>query len=59
MLCNDAQFKNMDQAKSLGQLYDVQILKRSSTKAIRLGLLIFYDKIIINYRPTGVFAQTK
>ncbi len=24
MLCNDAEYKNMDQAESLGQLYDVQ-----------------------------------
>ncbi len=26
MLCNDAEYKNMDQDESLGQLYDVQIL---------------------------------
>ncbi len=25
MLCNDAEYKNMDQDESLGQLYDVQI----------------------------------
>jgi hypothetical protein len=25
MLCNDAEYKNMDQDKSRGQLYDVQI----------------------------------
>jgi len=24
MLCNDAEYKNMDQGKSLGQLYDAQ-----------------------------------
>jgi hypothetical protein len=24
MLCNDVEYKNMDQGESLGQLYDVQ-----------------------------------
>ncbi len=48
MLCNDAEYKNMDQDESLGQLYDVQIWIKIFYKQTRLGLLIFYNIIIIS-----------
>jgi hypothetical protein len=44
MLFNDAEYKNMDQDESLGQLYDVQNWIKIFYKQIRLGQLIFYDK---------------
>ncbi len=47
MLCNDAEYKNMDQDESLGQLYDVQNWIKIYYKQTRLGLLILYDTIVV------------
>jgi len=43
MLCKDAEYKNMDQGESLGQLYDVQNWIKILYKQTRLGLLFFYN----------------
>ncbi len=40
-LCNNAEYKNMDQDGSLGQLYNVQIEIKTFYKVTRLGLLIY------------------
>jgi hypothetical protein len=45
MLCNDAEYKNMDQDESLGQLYDEQMWMKIFYKQTRLGLLIFYNSL--------------